>query len=333
MNLASKSLTGDDWAISSAFPCGIPSMTSNMTTSPSSFSPMRWASVPPIWPAPINAILLRAMVGKLSTCCRGARRVVVNRLGSGRQGAERQEILPVQILYTLYQQTGGVESRGDIRPSHGRRQMRTGARDRAALGFDNFAGVDRRSLFWTVRQAEIGLRPHLDQPRGREFEFVRLVAFGRGVKLIRLCLRGCQQLHRIIVQRVDQDDEALGLIVPGVIHHRNVLEDDGVEFVSDPKIVDCRQRLLAKIAERKSRNAHRGFRYPHSVALDHQLVWRARMTAGKPPPGFVERGISFRIVRHVPCRHASQLLQPEIGARLKPHDLTMAFEQRNEREK
>jgi hypothetical protein len=26
---------------------------------------MRWASVPPIWPAPINAILLRAMVGKL----------------------------------------------------------------------------------------------------------------------------------------------------------------------------------------------------------------------------------------------------------------------------
>jgi hypothetical protein len=27
---------------------------------------MRWASVPPIWPAPINAILLRAMVGKLS---------------------------------------------------------------------------------------------------------------------------------------------------------------------------------------------------------------------------------------------------------------------------
>src|SRR4029077_5210399 len=117
MNLASKSLTGDDWAISSAFPCGTPSMTSNMTTSPSSFSPMRWASVPPIWPAPINAILLRAMVGKLSTCCRGARPVVVNRLGSGRQGAERPEILTV-FLYKLYQQTGGVESRGDIRACH-----------------------------------------------------------------------------------------------------------------------------------------------------------------------------------------------------------------------
>src|SRR6478672_9355837 len=194
MNLASKSLTCDDWAISSAFPCGTPSMTSNMTTSPSSFSPMRWASVPPIWPAPINAILLRAMVGKLSTCCRGARPVVVNRLGSGRQGAER----PCSCIhYTSRREALSPEA--TFGPVTG--QMRTGARDasRAALGFDNFAGVDRRSLFWTVRQAEIGLRPHLDQPRGRALEFVRLVAFGRGVKLIRLRLRGCEQLHRIIV--------------------------------------------------------------------------------------------------------------------------------------
>src|SRR3954471_19836400 len=38
---------------------------SNTTTSPSCFSPMRCASVPPIWPAPINAILLRAMEGIL----------------------------------------------------------------------------------------------------------------------------------------------------------------------------------------------------------------------------------------------------------------------------
>ena len=32
------------------------------TTSPSSFSPTRWARVPPIWPAPIRAIFLRAMI-------------------------------------------------------------------------------------------------------------------------------------------------------------------------------------------------------------------------------------------------------------------------------
>src|SRR5439155_18106333 len=47
--------------MSSAFPCGTPSTTSNSTTSPSSFNPASKASVPPIWPAPIRAILLRAM--------------------------------------------------------------------------------------------------------------------------------------------------------------------------------------------------------------------------------------------------------------------------------
>src|SRR6476646_11196609 len=47
---------------SRALPCGTPSPTSNSTTSPRSLMPARWASVPPIWPAPISAIRLRAMV-------------------------------------------------------------------------------------------------------------------------------------------------------------------------------------------------------------------------------------------------------------------------------
>src|SRR5829696_4921183 len=47
--------------MSSPLPWGTPSMMSNRTTSPSSFRPMRWASVPPICPAPMSAILLRAI--------------------------------------------------------------------------------------------------------------------------------------------------------------------------------------------------------------------------------------------------------------------------------
>src|SRR5713101_67557 len=47
--------------MSSAFPCGIPSTTSNITMSPSSLSPARSAIVPPTCPAPTSAILLRAM--------------------------------------------------------------------------------------------------------------------------------------------------------------------------------------------------------------------------------------------------------------------------------
>ena len=52
--------------MSSALPCGMPSTMSNRTTSPSSLRPTRWASVPPIWPAPISAILERAMSGNTS---------------------------------------------------------------------------------------------------------------------------------------------------------------------------------------------------------------------------------------------------------------------------
>src|SRR3954470_3217863 len=44
----------------------MPSATSNSTTSPSSWWPTRWASVPPIWPAPIKAILERAIGRKTS---------------------------------------------------------------------------------------------------------------------------------------------------------------------------------------------------------------------------------------------------------------------------
>jgi hypothetical protein len=38
---------------------------SNKTTSPNSFKAARWANVPPIWPAPINAIFALAII-KLS---------------------------------------------------------------------------------------------------------------------------------------------------------------------------------------------------------------------------------------------------------------------------
>src|ERR1700732_3115940 len=56
--------------MSSALPCGTPSTTSTRRMSPSSFSPARSASVPPICPAPISAILLCAMPIPF-VCCAG----------------------------------------------------------------------------------------------------------------------------------------------------------------------------------------------------------------------------------------------------------------------
>src|SRR3954451_25375836 len=59
--------------MSSPLPCGTPSAMSKRTTSPSSFRPTRWASVPPICPAPISAILLRA-IGRPDPFGEGPRR-------------------------------------------------------------------------------------------------------------------------------------------------------------------------------------------------------------------------------------------------------------------
>src|SRR5262249_45927917 len=150
INFASKPLIGDDCAISRALPWGMPSITSNSTTSPSSFNPMRWASVPPIWPAPINAILLRAMVGKLSTCAAAERgRVVVNRLDLARQEAETREGSVAAIVYTLYQQTKRCESRGKWRQRRGRGQKGAGS------GFDDLGYLDVGALSRAMRKAEI----------------------------------------------------------------------------------------------------------------------------------------------------------------------------------
>src|SRR6516165_4411137 len=52
--------------MSRALPAATPPNTSNSTTSPSSLSPIRWARVPPILPAPIRAILLRAILSVLT---------------------------------------------------------------------------------------------------------------------------------------------------------------------------------------------------------------------------------------------------------------------------
>src|ERR1700730_16549011 len=69
--------------MSSALPCGTPSMTSNSTTSPSSFKPASKASVPPICPAPTSAILLRAIPRPLRL---GGARVLLRNLDGSKRG-------------------------------------------------------------------------------------------------------------------------------------------------------------------------------------------------------------------------------------------------------
>src|SRR5213594_1215987 len=57
----SKPSIGPPSRMSSAFPCGTPSITSKRTASPRPLSAQRCASVPPIMPAPMSAIFFLAM--------------------------------------------------------------------------------------------------------------------------------------------------------------------------------------------------------------------------------------------------------------------------------
>src|SRR5436190_12955970 len=140
----------------------MPSAMSNMTTSPSSLRPIRCASVPPIWPAPIKAILGRAMGGKP----RSRDKVGAHRQGGANRGLRHNPFQPCRSSFNK------------------------------ALGR---AGGDRVPM--AVRQGKIALRAHLDEPRCGALELLRLETFAAAIERVRLGRGGCEKLHRVVVQR------------------------------------------------------------------------------------------------------------------------------------
>ena len=96
----------------------------------------------------------------------------------------------------------------------------------------------------TVRQGEIGLRAHLDQARGGAVELVSLEAIARAIKPVGLGFGRGDELDRIVVERVDQNDEALGLVATLVVHDRNMIDHDGMKLMHDLEIVRGGERLL-----------------------------------------------------------------------------------------
>ena len=150
----------------------------------------------------------------------------------------------------------------------------------------------------TMRLPEIGVRTHLDQPRGRAVEFQRLKTFVGAVERVGLGGGGRDQLHVHVVERVDQDDEALRGVAVVVGHRRHMIENDGVIFAADAQIVGGRQRLFAQIVKGKARHPHGGARHVQAAALQRQVLRRAGIVADQPPPGLVERAVRRRIGRH-----------------------------------
>ena len=83
-----------------------------------------------------------------------------------------------------------------------------------------------------MRQGQIFLRAHLDQARHGAVELEGLPAALGMIELVHLGLGGGEKLHVSIVERIDEDDEALGLVAPLEGHARDVVEDDRVKILA-----------------------------------------------------------------------------------------------------
>ena len=118
-----------------------------------------------------------------------------------------------------------------------------------------------------MRQGEIGLRSHLDQPRGGALELLRLEALGGKVEPVRLGGGGRDQLHGVVVESIDQDDETLGGVARVIVHHWDAVEHQRVERARDREIVGGGQRLLAQLTERKARDPPGGARHAQRAPL------------------------------------------------------------------
>src|SRR3954452_5584936 len=149
--------------MSSPLPCGTPSAMSKRITSPSSFRPARWASVPPICPAPMSAIFFRAMGSIL------AGRAAPHRAGCACLSAPET---PLQAKQPF--------SRGGAPPKLSR--------------LDKAFGVARNGLDRLAWARQILPRTHLDQPRDGSVEGEGLVAGLGVIEAVRLGVGGHHQL-------------------------------------------------------------------------------------------------------------------------------------------
>src|SRR5262245_33213336 len=183
-----------------------------------------------------------------------------------------------------------------------------------------------------VRQSEISPRAHLDQPGGGALELTRLKTFVRAIKRAGFSFRRSNELHRVVVERVDQDDETLGLVAPVVIHDRDTIENNRMILTRDLEIVGGGEWLLTQIRKREARHSHARARHADSVPLHHQVLRFSRVPRGQTPPRLVEGGLRRAIGRNVPNRHASKLFQPEIGTRIERSDFQMLFDELDERQ-
>ena len=70
-----------------------------------------------------------------------------------------------------------------------------------------------------------------------------------------------------VVERVDEDDEALGFVAPLEGEARDILDDHGVEPLGDRQVIRSAKGPGAKVAEPETRDAARRLGNLDRVAL------------------------------------------------------------------
>ncbi len=148
----------------------------------------------------------------------------------------------------------------------------------------------------------------------------------------RLCGGRGDELHPHIVERVDQDDEALGRVALVSAEHRNAVDEHGVEALGDLEIIWRAERLAAQVVEGKAGDAAHRLRNLELAPEEFDFDRGAARSARERQEGGVERGVGLRAERRVIHRRAHQLLEPVVGQRVEPNDRAALLEERDERQ-
>ncbi len=81
------------------------------------------------------------------------------------------------------------------------------------------------------------------------------------IEILRLGLGGGEQFHLMLVERVDQGDEARRLVAILRAHFRDADKDDGVEMAGDREIIARAPRLAAQPLEGEDGDALQALRH------------------------------------------------------------------------
>src|ERR1700730_15676402 len=137
---------------------------------------------------------------------------------------------------------------------------------------------------------------------------MRLEAFGCSIERSGLRIGGRHELHRVVIERIDKNDEALRLITKGIVHDWNPVDDARMKLPSTLEIARAAHRLPAEFPQRKTRDAHCRNRYHKLGSHDVQLSPFAGMSGRQISPGLIQCGGRRGIRGYMLSRTVRQLV-------------------------